>query len=301
MSTNSLTVVIPYFNNESTIKRAVESVLSSNISLEILIVDDGSSQALVISDFIDTYEYPFINVIRQDNSGLGSARLNGAVSASTKYISFLDADDEVTPDRFSRQFNLAEQHDGSFPVYCGSNIYDEFGYFIKDRLASGGVADITRNFITGRNVPSGASLFIKRDLFINLHFGLPVLRRSSEALFVMRMLSYGLKIYCINKPLYIQHVSPISNSRQTTFRLDSIATLYGEASKEISSSNNATHIVKYINWKIRSQIKSSGSWGVKYRFTLLLNILKFRHLTLMTLFFCFLLLISIIFPIKFSR
>ncbi len=88
-------VIIPLFNKEKYIARAVESVLNQSISnFEVIIVDDGSSDNSVseIQKFL-----PHIKIIQQGNKGVSAARNAGIKAASYDYLAFLDADDEWKP------------------------------------------------------------------------------------------------------------------------------------------------------------------------------------------------------------
>jgi glycosyltransferase involved in cell wall biosynthesis len=87
------TVVIPIFNNEKTIERAINSVLKQKfIPPEILIINDGSTDnsTMVVSKLSDNR----IRVIHQKNLGVSVARNTGIQNASNEWIAFLDADDE---------------------------------------------------------------------------------------------------------------------------------------------------------------------------------------------------------------
>ncbi len=93
MEHTEFTAIIPAFNEERFVARAIESVLSQTIRPEqIVVVDDGSTDntAAVVRQYAsDGVEY-----IYQDNSGLASARNTGIRAARGKYIGFLDSDDE---------------------------------------------------------------------------------------------------------------------------------------------------------------------------------------------------------------
>lgn len=91
-----LTVIIPAYNAENSIARAINSVRQSNYltPIEILIVDDFSSDKTC--RLIEELQHcdPDLKLIRHDkNSGAGVARNTGLALASGRYITFLDADD----------------------------------------------------------------------------------------------------------------------------------------------------------------------------------------------------------------
>ncbi len=90
-------IVIPLYNKEKYIKRAIDSILNQTIeSFELIIVDDGSmdSSAEVVKTFSDNR----IKLISKENEGVSVARNTGILNARSEYIAFLDADDEWLPD-----------------------------------------------------------------------------------------------------------------------------------------------------------------------------------------------------------
>lgn len=90
-TTPVISVIIPVFNREAFIKKAVESVLDQDYSpIECIVVDDGSTDRTpqILSGFGDR-----IRVIQQENSGVSAARNTGIRAASGELIAFLDSDD----------------------------------------------------------------------------------------------------------------------------------------------------------------------------------------------------------------
>lgn len=98
MDTNELpiiTVVIPVYNREKLISRAVSSVLNQPKSelLEIIIVNDGSTDdSGTVCERI-THDNQNVRLYNQKNSGVSAARNLGISKAKGKYIAFLDSDD----------------------------------------------------------------------------------------------------------------------------------------------------------------------------------------------------------------
>lgn len=89
-----LSIIIPVFNGEKYIKRAVESILNQAESgIEIVIVDDGSTDNsyLICEQFVKKYNS--IKLIHSENKGVSHARNLGISRADAEWVSFLDADD----------------------------------------------------------------------------------------------------------------------------------------------------------------------------------------------------------------
>lgn len=103
-------VIIPCYNSEKTIDSALGSIYMSacyekyKSLIEVIVVNDGSTDAT--STIIDRYKasYPSLIVINQDNQGVGGARKRGVSEASGEYLIFLDSDDLL----HSRIFQMLE-------------------------------------------------------------------------------------------------------------------------------------------------------------------------------------------------
>ena len=85
-----LSVVIPVYNDQASLLKAIYSVKCQNIDeLEIIIIDDGSDRAVEIPN-----QKNLILIRHEQNRGAGAARNSGMMRAKGKYIAFLDSDDE---------------------------------------------------------------------------------------------------------------------------------------------------------------------------------------------------------------
>ena len=90
--TPTVSVVMPAYNVEKTIGRAIDSVIHQTYNnLELIIVNDGSTDATL--DVIRGYEDSRIVVVCQPNGGLSCARNTGIEKATGDYLTFIDSDD----------------------------------------------------------------------------------------------------------------------------------------------------------------------------------------------------------------
>lgn len=90
--TPTVSVVMPAYNVEKTIGRAIDSVIHQTYTnLELIIVNDGSTDATL--DVIRGYEDSRIVVVSQPNGGLSCARNTGINRATGEYLTFIDSDD----------------------------------------------------------------------------------------------------------------------------------------------------------------------------------------------------------------
>lgn len=133
-----VSIIIPVFNQEKTIERAIRSCTEQNFKdIEIIIINDGSTdgteQILNEMKFVDER----IKIVGQDNHGVNIARKIGIENASGNYITFLDADDEIPFDAIEKLFSKTEN--GLVDIVAGDIIklesdkdnlirkYSEFG------------------------------------------------------------------------------------------------------------------------------------------------------------------------------
>jgi glycosyltransferase involved in cell wall biosynthesis len=86
-----LSVIIPAYNAEATISRAIDSALEQDCEgVEIVAVNDGSTDST--AKVLERYESR-VKTITQPNRGLAAARNAGVAASSGRYLAFLDADD----------------------------------------------------------------------------------------------------------------------------------------------------------------------------------------------------------------
>lgn len=101
-----VSVVIPTYNRQAFVTRAVESVLCQTFGdYEIIVVDDGSEDNT--KEFMRNYKSS-INYIYQKNAGPGAARNTGIRAASGQWLAFLDSDDEWRPDYLEKQMKRVD-------------------------------------------------------------------------------------------------------------------------------------------------------------------------------------------------
>ena len=96
-----LSVIVPVYNCETYIERCVESILSQTYKeLEIILVDDGSSdQSSFICDLL-VKRNDCIKVLHTENRGITNARLTGVKASAGEWVTFVDADDWINEDAY---------------------------------------------------------------------------------------------------------------------------------------------------------------------------------------------------------
>lgn len=100
---SDVSVIIPAYNSEEFIEEAIRSVLlQSELPVEILVVDDGSTDntAAIARAFGEP-----VRVLSIENRGVAVARNHGLASATGNYIAFLDSDDVWEAEKLQKQLN----------------------------------------------------------------------------------------------------------------------------------------------------------------------------------------------------
>ena len=115
MSQGEVSVIIPMYNAEKTIKQTLESIRRqtklSNI-LEVLVIDDGSKDESkkIVLEYKNEYKMVPIKYIFQPNSGVSAARNKGLKEARGEFIAFLDSDDVWMENKIERQLQIFKEH-----------------------------------------------------------------------------------------------------------------------------------------------------------------------------------------------
>lgn len=165
-----ISIIVPAYNVEQYIGRCLNSLLNQTYPfLEIIVVDDGSSDGT--TNIIKTYseQYNHIIPLFQNNTGVSIARLNGVKLAKGQWIGFVDSDDEVEKDMYEFLLKNALKYQADIS-HCGYQMIFEDGrihyfYNTHDKVIQNQLDGI-KDLLEGTKVEPGlCNKLYKKELF----------------------------------------------------------------------------------------------------------------------------------------
>jgi len=173
MTSHSISVIIPAYNAEKTIRRTLNSVENQTmLPKEVIVVDDCSIDQTnaIIREYMNTSKLNIRHEIQAANAGAGSARNAGWLVASEKYVAFLDADDMWHPKKLEIQFNAMENSD-DYSMSCHyRNVTDLENWSEVQFDASVQRLFTFKDFLI-RNRCATPSVMVKREITARFHPG----------------------------------------------------------------------------------------------------------------------------------
>lgn len=114
-----ISIVVPAYNISQYIASCLESIQKQTWNnLEIIVVDDGSTDNTVIVVESCAAKDDRIRIIKKENGGVTSARLAGVAAATGEFIGFVDGDDVIEPDMYERLLHNAVEYSADIS-HCG--------------------------------------------------------------------------------------------------------------------------------------------------------------------------------------
>ncbi len=221
MNNPKISIIIPTFNRENKILKAIESVLSQTYKdWELIIVDDGSTDKT--KDKIQKYLHnEKIKYIYQTNKGVGAARNLGVRNATGDVICFLDSDDQFVPQKLSLQLGGHIKYNKNISI-CNSievrNRIQKRGYRGKDIL-------INKEYFLNNRPPHSASfLMYKKTFFSKLQFD-ENLKALEDTDLIIRSLEYGDIVY-LGTPLVLRFKEIEGDRLSSNYKLKIESYLY---------------------------------------------------------------------------
>jgi glycosyltransferase involved in cell wall biosynthesis len=159
-----VSVVVPAYNAERTIDQTLCSIRTqSHANLEILVVDDGSTDRTPEIVLRHAAVDARIRLIRQPNGGVAAARNKGIGEARSELVAPIDADDLWHPDKLARQLKVMVAGGERIGlVYCWYALIDERSRIISLRHRPTDSGNVLARMCLGNLVGNGSSALMRR-------------------------------------------------------------------------------------------------------------------------------------------
>lgn len=198
-----VSIIMPIYNDSQLLDKSISSIIKQSLDdLEIICVDDGSTDDSleILNDFASKYD--FIKVFSQENQGPGKARNYGISKANGEYIGFLDADDYfISNDALKELYEVADSNNADF-VSGNIKLVDENGnysrfthldYFTEYGSIAPEEYGIPWAFY--KNI-------YKKDFLLENGIEFPDLKRGEDPVFLAEILSKVDKVYTVPVDVY---------------------------------------------------------------------------------------------------
>lgn len=263
-----ISVIIPAYNSEKTIRKCLESVLSQSYEeLEVLVIDDGSTDMTsdIIKSIMDTDSR--VRYFHKKNGGQSSARNVGLKNLSGKYFTFVDSDDYIKPEMIFCLYRLIIEKSADISMCGYSNICNnKIEYFHCDNIEIVGCDNVIKALLTEKIMAGPVCKLFSSNMFSQMHFQEGIIFEDIE--YLSRVFLNVNKIVSCNYAGYVYVIHPESTTHSlfskkhydllkvTDTIVNRITLTDFDCGKEIQCLQ-LTHYITFLNyvWKAKVQSK----------------------------------------------
>ncbi|MBU7582200.1 MAG: glycosyltransferase [Nostoc sp. TH1S01] len=162
-----ISVIIPTYNSEKTIKTTVDSVLNQSFTnFELIVINDGSTDLTL--EIISQIQDSRLKVFSFENAGGNVSRNRGLQQATGEFVSFLDADDVWTPDKLASQFKALQDNVDAKVAYSWTDYIDEHGQFLVSGNHITVNGDVYERLLISNFLENGSNPLIYKEALVEL-------------------------------------------------------------------------------------------------------------------------------------
>jgi glycosyltransferase involved in cell wall biosynthesis len=160
--TPKVSVIIPAYNAERTIRETINSVLEQTFfDFELIIINDGSTDNTL--QLVNEVKDSRLRVYSYSNAGLSMARNRGITHAKGEYISFIDADDLWTSDKLEMQVQALEKSPTSGVAYSWTMCMDNSGKVFYPGVIANFQGNVYSHLLISNFIASGSNVLIRAE------------------------------------------------------------------------------------------------------------------------------------------
>jgi len=273
---DKVSVIIPAYNRENTIIRAINSVINQDYQpYEIIVIDDFSKDRTV--EEVEKLKDNRIKIIRHSkNLGAAAARNTGIKQATGNIIAFQDSDDYWYKEKLSKQMQVLINSDFQAIFSLYKRNYQNITEVIPDLKKQKKIKKDMKRVILTANYIGTPTLIVKKEVFNQIGYFDENLFQLEDWEFCIRLVSY-CKIFFLNEVLldaYIQKNSITLNQGANVHALEYILRKF----YDILSQDNKTlsvHFRRLGNAYIEKEIERAKKY---YRLSLKTNPLSVKSI-----------------------
>ena len=220
-----ISVVMPLYNKEAEVERALRSIIEQSLTPgEIIVVDDGSTDGsrAIVERIIAENPEAGIRLITQQNSGVSAARNRGIAEAKGEYIALLDADDAWLTGYLAEVCRLMEYYPDADAYSTAFDIVSGTKHVAASTPTTEGYIDIAEEALQHRYpiIPSTATL--RREAVLRAG-GFPEGMRIGEDQWLwVKMVQQGAK-FCFSPMSLVRYSRTASNRSASIYRAEQSA------------------------------------------------------------------------------
>ncbi len=260
-----ISVIIPIYNVETYLERCLKSVIGQSYQeLEILLIDDGSTDGSGILCDQWAENDPRIKVIHKSNGGLSDARNTGLDHASGEYIVFIDSDDYISSDMVLKLYLALKANNAEMSI-CNFLCVNEAGLPVAENTdlpinneTVSGLEAVRRIVNLNSNgwyyIPAWNKLY-KKNLFTEIRF--PIGKIHEDEFVAHKLLGLCKTVACIQDVcyFYVQRTGSIIHSKTSKSYLHASEALLDRAQFYVD--NELNYYASRVYWRAAMFLASS--------------------------------------------